>query len=207
MDFITSYRVLGLDPECDWDCARQRYQQLVSRHHPDRTGPDADTATLAEINRAWRPLRHHYQTHGFMPLQTSNSPHTLVPVTPFKTPFQPARRRHYWAGMAAILVPAWVIIMNREQVLPPEPLPAIPTSPASLVIVDASEDMAPEGKLGAGDSLGHVIELLGPPDDTRGARWYYGASWIELRDGRVNDWYSSADHPLPADTLSRPARP
>lgn len=35
---------------------RQRYRQLVSRHHPDRGG---DTAMLQRINRAWEVLQRH----------------------------------------------------------------------------------------------------------------------------------------------------
>ncbi|MFN3712160.1 MAG: J domain-containing protein [Alcanivoracaceae bacterium] len=207
MDFITGYRVLGLDPECDWDSARQRYQQLVSRYHPDRTGPDADTATLAEINRAWRPLRHHYQTHGFMPLQSTDCAATSLATTPFDVPQQPARRSRYRIAIIAILIPAWVIIMNREQPSPSDPPHAMQTTLTSPSEVDKPTEIIPLGRLGAGDSLGHVIELLGPPDETRGTRWYYGNSWIDVRDGRVSDWYSSADHPLPSDTLSSPIWP
>jgi hypothetical protein len=207
MDFITGYRVLGLDPECDWDSARQRYQQLVSRYHPDRTGADADTATLAEINRAWRALRHHYQIHGFMPLQSTNCTETSLTTTPFDVPQQPVRQRRYRAVIVAILIPILVIIINRQQTTPPDPPLAQQTTFASPAGIEQPAVEIRLGRLGAGDSLGHVIELLGPPDDTRGTRWYYGNSWIDVRDGRVSDWYSSSDHPLPSDTLSSPVWP
>jgi hypothetical protein len=213
MDFLTSYRILGLDPECDWDSARLRYQQLVSRHHPDRTGAEQDTATLAEINRAWRLLREHYQTHGQLPLQSPAPVALRPPSAPFRPPTPAAGRRRPWLILAVILLPLWVILMNlgREQSAPvstftdtplPAPAPALVTPVLPETVTTTST-----ARLYPGDTMGHVIELLGPPDDTRGRRWYYGNSWIELTDGRVSDWHSSAEHPLPTDTLSRPALP
>ena len=42
--------VLGVPQDCRLDAAREAHRTLAIRHHPDRGG---DTATMAEVNRAW----------------------------------------------------------------------------------------------------------------------------------------------------------
>lgn len=198
MDFLHCYRILGLTPECDWERARYRYQQLVSLHHPDRPLDSADARTLTEINHAWRQLRKYYQQHGQMPLQANHSIASNRPVTPFaQAPAPlPADYRGKWLALMALAVFLALLLPGRqsdhqsEHAVEPAPPPAAADIPESTMHINH------------GDPLGHVAETLGPPDDTRGARWYYGPSWIEFRDGRVSDWHSSADRPLPTDTLS-----
>lgn len=210
MDFPHCYRTLGLAPECDWEQARHRYQQLVSRHHPDRPVASADGQSLSEINRAWRQLRKYYQQHGHMPLESKGvSAANLTnlanlanrPVTPFESA-QTSLKTRYWTRILAVVAVAAGLLLLMPDRTPSVQQPELEHVPAAAPMPTASEEPAPASLIGYGDPLGHVIETLGPPHDTRGSRWYYDDSWIELRDGRVSDWYSSADHPLPTDTLS-----
>jgi hypothetical protein len=197
MDFLYCYRILGLDTECDWDTARHRYQQLVSRHHPDRPAALDDGHRLTEINRAWRQLRHYYQQHGRMPLQNEYGASPPLPITPFTPmPAAPRRRRSIWlllTGLGVVLV----LLSGRD---PPLPLPE-QSIYRSTPAASAATPQTTGASIYYGDSLGHVAETLGPPHDTREGRWYYGGSWIDFRDGRVSDWHSSADYPLPTHTL------
>jgi hypothetical protein len=52
----SSYSVLGLDPDADWSSVERAYKTLIKTHHPDRAG--GDPARAADINRAYRELRH-----------------------------------------------------------------------------------------------------------------------------------------------------
>ena len=203
MDFLHCYRILGLTAECDWEHARHRYQQLVSRHHPDRPAASADGQSLTEINRAWRQLRKYYQQHGRMPLQTTEASPASRPVTPFApSPTHPGTR--YWSlGLITLAIAAGLLTLMPDRTFPPHQ-PDQQSAPSAAPMLPAIEAGQPTtaATIKHGDPLGYVVETLGPPHDTRGSRWYYDDSWIELRDGRVSDWYSSADHPLPTDTLS-----
>ncbi|MCK5875649.1 MAG: J domain-containing protein [Alcanivoracaceae bacterium] len=197
MDFLHCYRVLGLTPDCDWEHARHRYQQLASRHHPDRPLASADARTLTEINHAWRQLRKYYQQHGHLPLQANQVTPSDRPVTPFAQPPTPMRA-HPGRWLALIVLAAALALFMPGRCAQPRQAEQIADAPAEPVAI---EEPASNSRIGLGDPLGHVVETLGPPDDTRGPRWYYGPSWIEFRDGRVSDWHSSADRPLPTDTL------
>jgi hypothetical protein len=52
----SAYAVLGLDEDADWPAVERAYKLLIKTHHPDRAGGDPGRA--AEINRAYRELRH-----------------------------------------------------------------------------------------------------------------------------------------------------
>lgn len=202
MDFPHCYRTLGLTPESDWEQARHRYQQLVSRHHPDRPVASADGQSLTEINRAWRQLRKYYQQHGHMPLQANGASPAARPVTPFEPTMKPAKSHHRIRLLVVMAVAAVLLLLLPDHAPPlqqPDPQPEFVHQ--AEPIPPATEEPATVSVIRYGDPLGYVVETLGPPHDTRGSRWYYGDSWIELRDGRVSDWHSSVDHPLPTDTL------
>lgn len=201
MDFLHCYRILGLTPECDWEQARHHYQQLVSRLHPDRPTASANGQSLTDINRAWRQLRKYYQQHGQMPLQTSEGNPAHLPVTPFEPVLTPIRTHQRIPVLAVLAAATVILILFSDRVsTPPQAEPD--TVAFSLPGPPTSEQPAMPSMIRHGDPLGHVVETLGPPHDTRGSRWYYGDSWIELREGRVSDWHSSVDYPLPTDTLS-----
>jgi hypothetical protein len=201
MDFLHCYRILGLTPECDWEQARHHYKQLVSRLHPDRPTASVEGPSLTDINRAWRQLRKYYQQHGQMPLQTTDGNPAHLPVTPFETVLTPIRKHHRIRILAVLAAATVFLILFSYRVPPPTQAnaeAAIISSPSP----PAARQPATASIIRHGDPLGHVVETLGPPQDTRGSRWYYGDSWIELREGRVSDWHSSVDYPLPTDTLS-----
>ncbi|MDF1821514.1 MAG: J domain-containing protein [Alcanivoracaceae bacterium] len=203
MDYLHCYRVLELDADSNWETARRHYRTLASRHHPDRPGHDTSGPSQAELNRAYGLLRDYYQQHQRLPLQK-----TATPSTPFRpgaspvhrTPARAAQPRRWTrnilrlgiAGAAAVAI----LVFWPDQ---PGRQPEQARSPAvSLTTTEAEE--TPVIRLG--DRLGHVAQVLGPPRDTRNDRWYYGDSWIEFRDGRVANWYSSVDTPLPVDLIS-----
>jgi hypothetical protein len=52
----SAYAALGLDPGADAASVEQAYKRLIKQYHPDREGGDSKRA--AEINRAYRELRH-----------------------------------------------------------------------------------------------------------------------------------------------------
>lgn len=204
MDFPHCYRILGLAPESDWEQARHRYQQLASRYHPDRPAALTDGQSLSEINLAWRQLRKYYQQHGHMPLEAKGVCPASRPVTPFQPSLPPIKAR-YWSRIMTIVAAATVLLILIPHRTPPtaqpQPQPEGDAAAETPMAAASGETQAPI-MIRHGDPLGYVVETLGPPHDTRGSRWYYGDSWIELRDGRVSDWNSSADYPLPTDTLS-----
>lgn len=69
------------------------------------------------------------------------------------------------------------------------------TSPAPL---GSTRQVHPPGNdfFTYGDPLGKVIEIQGVPTRTVGDIWFYGASEVHFRDGRVVRWYASPDFPL-----------
>lgn len=201
MDFLHCYRILELTPECDWEQARHHYQQLVSRLHPDRPTASADGQSLTDINRAWRQLRKYYQQHGQMPLQTTDGNPAHLPVTPFEPVLTPIREHHRIRILAVLAVATVLLVLISDHATTP-PQAESEAATISLPRPPVVEKPATASMIRHGDPLGQVVETLGPPHDTRGSRWYYGDSWIELREGRVSDWHSSVDYPLPTDTLS-----
>lgn len=51
-----------------------------------------------------------------------------------------------------------------------------------------------------GMTMGKVFELIGVPDDAVGDNWYYGASEIYFRDGRVSGWLNDSSSPIKTDS-------
>lgn len=205
MDFPHCYRILGLPPECDWEQARHRYQQLVSRLHPDRPAASGQKQSLTEINLAWRQLRKYYQQHGHLPLQTNGVNSAARPVTPFEPALAAVGNHHWRRWLAVMAIPIALLLLWPDRTTPPRPAESW-VAPPPVTTEAESPAITAVSTVRHGDPLGHVVETLGPPHDIRGSRWYYGDSWIELRDGRVSDWHSSVDHPLPTDTLSHHQR-
>lgn len=206
VDYTRCYQILGLDPGSDWSDAVKHYRSLAARYHPDRQGNEPGDFSAAEINIAYRTLKKYYQSHGALPLSRSKP----VSKTPFPRPrgHRDHSLRNYFLSFlaSAILFYAYSHLETRRD----------SDSDSALSEKGHSIDMPPEepgasdrpdhhAVIWHGDSLGKVAELLGPPDDTREARWYYGDSWIQFRDGRVIDWHSTVGNPLPV-SLVAPAR-
>lgn len=201
MDFSICYRRLALDQECDWQQARRRYQALVAAHHPDRGG---NHQTLAEINQAWHALQVYYRQHQRMPLATEAADGKGVSGPPFtmSSPMTaPARLSRRWPLL--LLLAALVLVWQWSP--QPAPLARQPAveSPSPPVAEPSpwQTQGAVSGWIAGGEPMGWVVERLGPPDDIVDDRWYYRSSWIAFRDGRVSEWNSTVDHPLPTRTL------
>lgn len=206
MDYLHCYEVLGLNRHSDWETALRRYRQLAARHHPDRADHESDAGSFAfaEVNYAYRTLRKYYQLHGRLPLQSQAVVHPVVDTRPFSRP--PARRS---TGRPLILTSVLALLFfgyynsdNRAQAPGADTAADVTATRSNTragTLTTADSVIVP------GDPLGHVAQLLGPPEDSAGSRWYYGASWIQFKDGRVIDWYSSAERPLPVNLAGRRA--
>lgn len=199
LNYLRCYQILQLTPDSSFDLVKAQYRRLAAQHHPDRLGGD-DDGQLADINRAYATLRQHYQQHGRLPLAARAS--AQAPATPFSRPATGPRRHLGWlvpVGVGVALLAGWPDAPHTA------PAPVAVTPPPAPTR-QAMPTITPAITLYPGDSLGAVIESLGPPSDRRGERWYYGDSWIEFSNGRIINWYASVDTPLPI-ALTRPQEP
>lgn len=200
MDYLSCYQILQLDPDSDWAQARHHYRLLASRHHPDRPDHDPGDFSLTDINRAYRTLKEYYRTNGTMPLMRKASTNGA----PFSRPERKFHFKRKFLLIGALIAAFYVGYQSHDEsgALPGESVTVAPQPPLP-VQAPPTEPSKPPPRIVSGDTLGRVVEVLGPPDDRNGQRWYYGNSWIEFRDGRVIDWYSSIDQPLPVDLLGQ----
>lgn len=205
MDYSLCYQILELPAESDWQTAQRQYRRLTARHHPDRPDHDAERS-LSDINQAWSQLRRYYQAHGQLPLE-ADAGTSAGPATPFERPTAVRGRKRRLLALATAATALWALARLTAE--PPLPVSEVTPSVASNPAQPAPHrwpDEQTTPSLAPGDPLGRVAEVLGPPHDSVGARWYYGDSWIQFRDGRISDWHSSADHPIPVDILGQPGR-
>jgi len=79
-EYLTFYRILGVEPGCSWTELKLAYRRLVRRWHPDHQKPGSSTSDDAQIkavNTAFEALAGYYQRHGELPFLTPESPAEL----------------------------------------------------------------------------------------------------------------------------------
>ncbi len=141
------------------------------------------------------------------------------PPEPAAAP-RPSRKRASWwpVGIIALLAATYTWLQHpaSETHAPPDSRPPLPVPSARPPAEGASPapsetlpkppferplgtpggDDATQATFTYGDPIGKVIEVQGVPSRTVGDIWFYGASEVHFRNGRVVRWYSSTDTPL-----------
>ena len=197
------YEELGVHPEEGLARLTERYRQRLRALHPDRGG-EAGGAELGWITRSYRDAVAFERRHGRLPGASGSDAGAAGQAAAAAAPRMataPAARalrrrggrsggsgaRWRWllAGVAlgALLFAAAGELRHRLR------LDAQPMQPLATIRV--------------GSTTQEVLRIEGPPFERRGARWHYGASWIEFEGGRVVGWHSARQHPLQVDEPDR----
>ncbi len=86
------YKILSIEPSCDWPGVRKAYKQMIQKWHPDRITDSVIKSSaedkLKELNLAYEQLSVYYKTHGYLPQQ--EKPEDVVAD---KVESKPARSR------------------------------------------------------------------------------------------------------------------
>ena len=228
-NFNTWYRILGVDPGCNWDDIRAAYRRQVQKWHPDRFPENSSERSEADnnivnITRAYRHLSEHYEKHGVLPGQraptadksTRQSPD--VEYAPFWQTGQPEKnkKRSYsrtvfkYAIVCSLVWGIYEFVSEDPSPTSPPYESSDPGDPGSLSLEqrgtsqnpqppEPPEPLEPSGfqrKFTFGSSESDVLEIQGRPDQVTGNTWHYGKSTVLFRNGAVQAWNSSEEHPL-----------
>ncbi len=207
-DFLAFYEQLGLRPDCSADELRAAYRRRVAELHPDRHGgaTPREAAQLQELTATYAAASLFLRRHGRLP----GAPHTrlqeLPRVTPGRAPWagDPAPRSSGLRPIALTLIAlgtaVWLLWANSA----PRPAPAVamplPPAPTGTAARPPAPAAAQALRVELGMDADSVRLIEGRPLLGSAEHWDYGPSWIEFRDGRVSDWYSSPLHPLQVAT-------
>lgn len=168
MNHQDCYRLLEIEPGCDWDSLRTAYRRQVQKWHPDRYQQEpAQQARAAEriqqVNRAFEELSEYYETHGRLPdAPKSPPPSTPPPSAPPRddierafeqiddiftaAPERPKVRRNIgaWLSLVAVMLISYVFFTHAD-LFPRESHTAMPESretQAPLPVDEPDEDIA-----------------------------------------------------------------
>jgi len=225
-DYLSLYRVLGVEPGCSWTELKLAYRRLVRRWHPDHREPTlekTDDAEIKAVNTAFEALSHYYQEYGELPLPTPertadsrSSEATAKPDPEISVPVQGQARRFGSIGLRYILLGAalaisYAIISNvftddatnadaGRQVSQQWRSASTPPNAAPHEAADTkSKRLNEQPKYFApGSTIGEVITAQGPPTYMEKSVWHYGQSRVYFRDGRVTHWEEDDANPLHA---------
>ena len=222
-DFEHLYRSLQLQPGCDVAVFQHAYRRRLSELHPDkghvRPGP-AEPIDLHQLQLLYRRAMAFHAEHGRLPGAPPASerprdtvfaaaprpvaaPSALIPAASSESgdgnPSLPAR----WTGLVLLGILALVLLLmfwpRQEPAPQANPVPGSVLPAAQPVVAEASTSAALDDEsrsLHVGMPAVEVTQLLGPPDVEDTEYWWYGSSWVHLKEGSVQSWYSAPLHPL-----------
>lgn len=187
------YEELGVRPDQGVESLTARYRQRVRAIHPDlRAGADTDGNDLGWLTRSYREAVAFERRHGRLPGASARP--AAVPAAAQRGASWPraavlrARNRRSrgaggrWRWILAGGALATVLLVGAGEVRERWLL--------------AGRAMEPVATIGVGSTEHEVLRIEGAPLRRDGARWHYGASWIEFDDGRVVRWHSATVRPL-----------
>lgn len=159
------YRLLEIEPGCDWDGLRTAYRRQVQKWHPDRYHQEPDQQARAaermqQVNRAFEVLSDYYEAHGHLP----DAPRSAAPASPppprddierafekiddiFTVNAAPRKARRNigaWLSLIAVALIGYVFFTHAD-LFPPE---------ADTTLSEANEETPPEPV----DDLDHDID-------------------------------------------------
>lgn len=222
-NWYEQYRILGIDPGCEWTQVQQAYRRLAQSHHPDRFEEGTvefqkASNFIIEINQAYAKLSAYFKVHGNLPGQRYSSPAIdREPITPrqpgpatstsppgsgWHTPsadrkslFQRRRMTILLAlGIAISLQYFWPLNWGEDA----EPNRAVNVATARPALLgDSDSEIATEKNyFGPGSTMGEVHAIQGNPTHTSGSTWFYGNSSVTFVNGLVYSWHDDPDSPL-----------
>lgn len=192
-NILRLYEELGVHPEEGLARLTERYRQRVRALHPDRGG--AAGGELGWITRSYRDAVAFERRHGRLPGAAGGAAPAAARIHEPSAGSSPRRTRPRRAGGGR-----W------RWLLAGIALGALLFATASEVrhrLLLEGQPMQPLATVREGSTPAEVLRIEGPPFERRGARWHYGASWIEFRHGRVVGWHSARSHPLQVDEADR----
>jgi hypothetical protein len=212
-DFLAFYEQLGLRPDCSADELRVAYRRRVAELHPDRRGgaTPRDAAQLQELTATYAAASLFLRRHGRLPGAAHARLQELPRPAPGRAscPDDPAPRSGTLRPIALTLIAlgtaVWLLWANsapRPVPVAAVPLPAL--APTATEAGPAASPATPGLRVELGMDADTVRVIEGRPLLGSAEHWDYGPSWIEFRDGRVSDWYSSPLHPLQVATRRPP---
>lgn len=219
-NWLEQYRILGLEPGCEWSEVHRAYRRLAQSHHPDRfdeSSPEFREASnlIIEINQAYGNLSAYYKSHGHLPGQRYSAPAGArgpVRHAPPRTdwPVEPEKAKKPFIRRPSTILIALGIAIGLNYFWPPnfgmdgtpfdnaEPNRSIDSeaSTPDLLGDSPSKSVAETPHFGPGSTMGEVHAIQGNPTRTTGSTWYYGKSRVTFVNGLVYSWYDDPDNPL-----------
>lgn len=195
-DFTLLYSELGLAVGCTLEDLKLAYRRRVAELHPDHGNPVAESSVpLGELASLYGSATRFHRRHGRLPGTTRTfhlggaityRPNTLdAPALKLTAAEhgEPVRRLSVATLVLPVVGVLVILLVLSQDWLPPRGATASEHAPQPSVL-----------EIGMGESS--ALAIQGPPPLVHDDRWYYGSSWLQFKNGKLIDWFSSMDYPL-----------
>ncbi|MGV8930553.1 MAG: hypothetical protein ACOH1R_00355 [Luteimonas sp.] len=218
IDFAALYGELGLRADCSMALFKQAYRRRVRELHPDLAHAQGSIGQLQRLNQLYAAAIDFDRAHGRLPgaprvalarmaadpmahATAAEEPTSRTPAPATTTPDPTMAGSRPWLRYIVLLGLVGIVLLWLPPREPSEP--ELQTSVSNAPSADHVQ-AAQASTIGLGMDGTQVLRLQGAPLNDDDTHLDYGPSWIDLRCGKVSDWYSSPLRPLRVST-TRPS--